>query len=576
MDNDGYSTEGGSSLTVTGTLNNTGGLVLGPFTGGLSADTTLTVGQLTGGGSIELYGSATKQAALIDLAAAPGTLTGNVTLAGDALLRFASGQITRIAAGVTLSLTGGDARVADVSATSNNSALTGLAENDGALVLHNGEGLATTVGLVNAGTINLDADGYATEGGSSLTIAGNLTNTGYVGLGPYTGGLSANTALTVDQLLNQGTISLYGNGVIATGTLLVRGAAENDATLTIGAGAVLRTTTGQVFTQAGGHTTIAGTLDTGTADIAGGTLELDAGGILTGGLAFTGTTGTLALGAGAVAPAVTGFVMGDTLEQLDATVTQINAAYSTATGLTTLSITLSDMTVRTVRLVGDATGASFNVTNTGGNALIGTSTQPGTPADPVIEQTSGTGTLTLSTAANTYLLNLGTTTLGGPGLSASLAVLNAAMVPSDTLSGGFTVTGTSLFQNTGFNPFSNLGAGAADNGAAHHPCRPIGSAPSPRPSPSRRWTGTPTVRPRRWRRRRSSSRGRPALRRRPCRRRSPRPSAGATSTSAPSTASATPSRPRASSCSPGPRWRATRSRCRRGWCRTASAPRSAS
>ena len=76
MDSDGYSSEGGAQLSIAGTLTDTGQLVVGQGTGGLSAASMVSVGGLAGTGSVALHGSAATanpfQAELDVLSAAPG------------------------------------------------------------------------------------------------------------------------------------------------------------------------------------------------------------------------------------------------------------------------------------------------------------------------------------------------------------------------------------------------------------------------------------------------------------------------------------------------------------------------
>ena len=89
-----------------------------------------------------------------------GVLSGNVRLAGDSAIEFASGQITSLAASAALDLNGNDAFIEDSTAPGSNSALTGLASiGAGALFdLDNGASVSTTGALVNDGTIQLDLD----------------------------------------------------------------------------------------------------------------------------------------------------------------------------------------------------------------------------------------------------------------------------------------------------------------------------------------------------------------------------------------------------------------------------------
>ena len=116
-----------------------------------------------------------------------GVLSGNVELAGDSAIEFASGEITSLAADAQLRLNGNDAFIEDSTALGSNSALTGLASiGAGATFdLENEASVSTTGALANDGTVDLDAN--PGDGGSSLTVAGALTNSGslIIGISPY-------------------------------------------------------------------------------------------------------------------------------------------------------------------------------------------------------------------------------------------------------------------------------------------------------------------------------------------------------------------------------------------------------
>ena len=131
-------------------------------------------------------------------------MSGNVELAGDSAIEFASGQITSLAAGAQLVLNGNDAFIEDSTALGSNSALTGLASiGAGAtLDLENGASVSTTGALVNDGTVYLDVDGG--DGGSSLTVAGTLTNNGSLDRQCQ---LSASDKVTAASLDNTGRSS---------------------------------------------------------------------------------------------------------------------------------------------------------------------------------------------------------------------------------------------------------------------------------------------------------------------------------------------------------------------------------
>jgi len=78
--------------------------------------TTVSAQALANTGTINLTGSATKQATLEIAAPAPATWTGTANLSGDALLEFASGSITDIASGADVVLNSAGSFVADASA----------------------------------------------------------------------------------------------------------------------------------------------------------------------------------------------------------------------------------------------------------------------------------------------------------------------------------------------------------------------------------------------------------------------------------------------------------------------------
>ncbi len=110
--------------------------------------------------------------------------TGTVFLENDALLEFESGQITTVNG--ELVIDGAGSRVADAGALSSNSALTGLSSVSGGFYLQNGATVSTTgnLSVTGAGEVELDGLGIYGDGGSSLTIAGALTNssTSYEGV----------------------------------------------------------------------------------------------------------------------------------------------------------------------------------------------------------------------------------------------------------------------------------------------------------------------------------------------------------------------------------------------------------
>src|SRR5262249_14838988 len=212
---DRFSGEGGTTLPIAGTLTNSNFVGIG--NSGLSAPTTVTAAGLVNSGEIDLFGGAGTQATL-DIAAAAGfgtagVLTGDVRLSGDALLEVASGEIATIASGASLTIEGAPPGLADASDTGHNSALTGLATIAGRLDIRDGAVLDPGGDLSVTGSLLVDR--FTGEGGTTLPIAGTLTNGNFVGIG--NGGLSAPTTVTAAGLVNSGEIDLFGGaGTLAT------------------------------------------------------------------------------------------------------------------------------------------------------------------------------------------------------------------------------------------------------------------------------------------------------------------------------------------------------------------------
>ena len=250
---DAYYNQGGSSLSVSGVLTNSGTVDVGDNSG-LTAATTLTAQGLSNTGTISIASSGATPLAALDVSApagfgTAGVLTGNVNLANDALLEFASGQIDSIAANSELTVESPDAFVADAGALTSNSALTGLNNNAGSLYLENGATISATGALANTGLIALDA--YYNQGGSSLSVGGVLTNSGTVDVG-NSAGLTAATTVTAQGLSNTGTINIdlnsatplaelnvaapagFGTAGVLTGSLNM----QNDALLEFASGQI--------------------------------------------------------------------------------------------------------------------------------------------------------------------------------------------------------------------------------------------------------------------------------------------------------------------------------------------------
>ena len=243
LDLDAGSGDGGGSLTIGGTLANTGTVQVGSGYDNLSAATTLTLGGLKNptGASFAVYGSASHAATLV----------------------FKSG-------GAGFTDNGGSFGLTNTAPLTLSNSLT----NSGSFGLAGTAALTVTGGFVSSGTLDLDAG--SGDGGGSLTIGGTLANTGTVQVGSGYDNLSAATTLTLGGLKNPtgASFALYGSASHAA-TLTVTGPAANSGSLDIGSYSVLDVTDGNAFTQTAGTTTVDGTLTAATIAIDSSTLAVD-------------------------------------------------------------------------------------------------------------------------------------------------------------------------------------------------------------------------------------------------------------------------------------------------------------
>jgi adhesin/invasin len=271
---------------LTGLSSNAGSLLI------QDGASITTSGGVSNSGTITLFGYGPNQT-LLNIAGAagfgaPGVLTGDVHLSGDALLEFASGQINSIAAGSSLSIDGTNAFVADASNTTSNSALAGLSSNAGVLDLEDGASATLSGSFANAGALDVGANSFG--GGGIFTIANALTNSGAINLG--NGALSIPDAIQAASLSNSGEISLIGSSAANTATLAIAGAASNDGA--IAANAYARITVGS-FTQGASGSSSFDLMGTAAGEF--GTLAATGGVTLRGGVLDV-TLGNLAPAAG--------------------------------------------------------------------------------------------------------------------------------------------------------------------------------------------------------------------------------------------------------------------------------------
>ncbi len=244
----------------------------------------MTAAGLANTGTIDLTGGTATPATLDITVAAPPTLNGNFHLSGDALLEFKSGAITALGAGASLTLNGAKSLVALGAAQTTDSALTTLASNAGTLSLENGASLATTVGLTNNSSVDIDS--FGSSGGSSLTIGGALTNKGSLDIGNTS--ISKATTVTVASLANSDNIQITSG--TAAATLQDTGAFGNTDFVEMDTG----------FGGGGSRLTISGTLTNSSFFEVGNTSLAKASTVMAAGLT---NTGTIELTGGASVPA---------------------------------------------------------------------------------------------------------------------------------------------------------------------------------------------------------------------------------------------------------------------------------
>jgi hypothetical protein len=279
---------GGSRLDITGTLANNGTVSIGNGPRFVSQPTTVTAANLANVGTTNITGTAPAQSALDIGTPAPSTWTGSAFLSGDALLQFTgTNQIGTIGNNATINLTGPQAFVAAAGINSiSNSALTSLTtiNSGGNLSLNNGASLTASGGVTVNGSLGVDAENEI-AGGSSLNIAGTLTNKGNVTIG--NGHLGVPADLTAGGLANSGTILVQSAS--GTANLTVSGHVSNSGTgivqlssLINGAPAILSVTgSGNAYSQTGGGTNVGQNtqLIAPNVNIAGGGLSLGSAGI---------------------------------------------------------------------------------------------------------------------------------------------------------------------------------------------------------------------------------------------------------------------------------------------------------
>ena len=209
---DTYPNDGGSALNVDGALTNKGSIALGPNDGSLSAATSITAKSIVNTGNLTIDGAGFTAALTISGKASfgggAGVLEGTVSLSGDALVTFGSGEIKTIDG--TLSMFGSSAAIDDKGG-SQNSPLQPTSIGTSSTFDLEDASLTTTGALTNQGYLYLD-NSYG-DGGSTLSVGQTLVNEGRLWIGALNGDLSANSTVTATGVNNTGgSIVLEGNG----------------------------------------------------------------------------------------------------------------------------------------------------------------------------------------------------------------------------------------------------------------------------------------------------------------------------------------------------------------------------
>ncbi len=140
-----------------------------------------------------------------------------------------------------------------------------------------GASMSISGNLTNSGTVNVMAGQNNFSDGSTLGISGNLTNSGgdIEVMSGTVNGLAYGGSLSVGgTLTNSGTLHLAGIGAgqpfDATGYVTGTGGMTNSGTVKVDLGALLQIT--NTFTQTAGNTNVIGKLSAPTVAINGGTL----------------------------------------------------------------------------------------------------------------------------------------------------------------------------------------------------------------------------------------------------------------------------------------------------------------
>jgi hypothetical protein len=245
LDLDTGQNEGGTVFDVAGALTTSGTIAVGNNAVELTASTSITVSHLVNTGTINLESqhgdfsdNATYAAILQDTGdAVPTTLVAGVAieLLGNATLEYASGAVTTIASGASVSLNGAQTQFDTAANPTGNTVLDSLSSNAGTFTLDNGADVNNgSNALGNKGTMNIESDDA--DSNTTLTIGGILSNSATINITNTNDEAYTNCSIQVKSVTNSGAINVSqgqeggGAGLSATGTITNTGTIDMSGT----------------------------------------------------------------------------------------------------------------------------------------------------------------------------------------------------------------------------------------------------------------------------------------------------------------------------------------------------------
>lgn len=415
---DSIGATGGGELVAGGalTVNSGGVLAIGDSAATITAPTLVAAASLANAGTIGLVGDKAQVQLKIGSAAGTGTagaLSGNISLTGDAVLQFASGAISTLNGGLTLS--GAQASVGLLDGAGVNSALDALTTiSSGArLDLEAGASVDSALAVTNDGIVDIDVNDSA--GGSNFAIKGELTNVGALNIGDSA--LQTSAGANVGQLLNEGAINLAQSQSQGFTDLNIGGAVENAGTID-GAGSINSSVPTPTYTftnDSNGHVTVTDghaiflsgfktVLNSGSFTITGGAINASD--------PFSDTVGTAFSNSGSVVLTNVGsdFANFGVYGSLD------NTGTITGQGFVDEMMSTGGVLTNAGGQINVAAGDTINlsnfttVTNSGSFGITGGAIGIGSPSGPAETTFDNAGMVTLADAG---VLNTGELTVDG-------------------------------------------------------------------------------------------------------------------------------------------------------------------